>query len=184
MCSARRWRTNSRCWGLHVCRTFAAGQQRLFDHHRPGDDGPPHTVRVLQADRAGRADLGTGAAADAQRGGPQEVEVGEPAGRRVGHAQGLHAHLAARGHAQAAADAGIAAQSSVSFVQAPRCGQARSPTTSGTRTRAPPHAPSAAGRGWDRRSGARRGVGPLPSVRSAAGATERPVRTVARRQYR
>ena len=55
---------------------------------------------------------------------PQEVEVGQPAGRRVGHAQRLDAHLAARGHAQAAADADIAAQAAAGLVVRHRVGQA------------------------------------------------------------
>ena len=67
-------------------------------------------------DRARWADLRTGAAADAQRRRPHEVEVGEPAGRRVGHAQRLDAHLAACGHAQAAADADVAAQAAAGLV--------------------------------------------------------------------
>jgi|APMed6443717190_1056831.scaffolds.fasta_scaffold316287_2 hypothetical protein len=56
---------------LRGCPTFAAGQQRLFAHHRPGGDGTPHSVTILQADRARLTDLGAGAAADAQGRGSQ-----------------------------------------------------------------------------------------------------------------
>jgi hypothetical protein len=67
------------CGSLRGCPTFAAGQQRLFAHHRSGGDGTPHSVTILQADRARRTHLGAGAAADAQRRGSQEVEVWAPA---------------------------------------------------------------------------------------------------------
>ena len=104
--------------------TFAAGQQRLFAHDGSRDDRAPHPVPILDVDRARRADLRAGAAADAQRRRPREVEVGEPAGRRVGHAQRLDAHLAAGGHAQAAADADVAAQAAAGLVVRHRVGQA------------------------------------------------------------
>ena len=53
-----------------------------------------------------------------------EIEVGQPAGPRVGHAQRLDAHLAARRHAEAAADADIAAQAAAGLVMGHRIGQA------------------------------------------------------------
>ena len=103
---------------------LAADQQRLLAHDGSRDDRATHPVPILDVDRAGWADLRTGAAADAQRRGSLEVEVGEPAGRRVGHAQRIDAHLAAGGHAQAAADADVAAQTAAGLVVRKRVGQA------------------------------------------------------------
>ena len=71
---------------------------------------------ILDADGAGRADLGACATADAQVRRSREVEIGEPSGRRVGHAQSLDTHLAAGELAQAAADATVAAKATTGLV--------------------------------------------------------------------
>ena len=104
---------------LPVCRrprwrsTFAARQQRLFLHNGSRDDRTPHPFLILKMDRAGWANLCACAAADTVLRRPREIEVGESAGRCVGHAQRLDAHLAAGNHAQAAADADVAAQATL-----------------------------------------------------------------------
>ena len=118
-------RTNSRCAGVCVGAPHSPQVSSGCSCTTvPGDDRAPHPVAVVEVDGARRADLGAGAAADAQLRRPREVEVGEPAGRRVGHAQRLDAHLAAGDHAQAAADADVAAQAAAGLVVGHRVGQA------------------------------------------------------------
>jgi hypothetical protein len=102
----------------------AADEQRLLTYHGSRDDRAPHPVPILEANCARRADLRTGPAANAQIRRPREVKVGQPAGRRVGHAQRLDTHLAAGGHAQAAAEAEIATQAAPGLIVRHRVRQA------------------------------------------------------------
>ena len=124
MWSGSRSRMNSRCAGVCVgaphSLQLSSGCSRttvpvMIVRRTRSVVPPPSAPPVEQGDlildpnRAGRADLGAGAAADAQLRRAGEVEVGEPAGLGVGHAQRVDAHLAAGRHAQPAADADVAA---------------------------------------------------------------------------